>query len=49
MDENDPKSVAKVLKRMGQEMGEDFPGEVDQVVEEAMDSQAADAAGETDL
>src|SRR3989339_230368 len=39
VDENDPKSVAKVLKKMGQEMGEDFPGEVDQIVEEAMDSQ----------
>lgn len=49
VDEDDPKSVAKVLKRMGQEMGEDFPGEVDQLVEEAMDSQAGDAAGETDL
>jgi putative FmdB family regulatory protein len=48
VDENDPKSMAKVLKRMGQEMGED-PGEVDQMVEEAMDSQQADAAGETDL
>ena len=49
MDENDPKSVAKVLKKMGQEMGEDFPGEVDELVEEAMDSQAGDATGETDL
>jgi putative FmdB family regulatory protein len=49
VDENDPKSVAKVLKRMGQEMGEDFPGEVDELVEEAMDSQVSDAAGETDL
>jgi hypothetical protein len=48
-DENDPKSVAKVLKRMGQEMGEDFPGEVDAMVEEAMDSQSAEAGGETDL
>ena len=49
MDENDPKSVAKVLKKMGQEMGEEFPGEVDQMVEEAMDSQGDEAAGETDL
>jgi putative FmdB family regulatory protein len=49
VDEDDPKSVAKVLKRMGQEMGEDFHGEVDQMVEEAMDSQGGDAAGETDL
>lgn len=48
-DENDPQSVAKVLKKMGQEMGEDFPGEVDELVEEAMGSQAGDAAGETDL
>ncbi len=38
VDENDPKSVAQVLKKMGQEMGEDFPGEVDQMVEEAMDT-----------
>jgi putative FmdB family regulatory protein len=49
VDENDPQSVAKVLKKMGQEMGEDFPGEVDELVEEAMDSQAADTTGETDL
>jgi putative FmdB family regulatory protein len=49
VDENDPKSVAKVLKKMGQEMGEDFPGEVDDLVEEAMDSQTADTTGETDL
>ena len=49
VDENDPKSVAKVLKKMGQEMGEDFPGEVDALVEEAMDSQESEAAGEADL
>jgi putative FmdB family regulatory protein len=49
VDENDPQRVAKVLKKMGQEMGEDFPGEVDELVEEAMDSQAGDDAGETDL
>ncbi len=48
MDENDPRSVAKVLKKMGQEMGED-PGEMDQMVEEAMESQSADATGEPDL
>jgi putative FmdB family regulatory protein len=49
VDENDPKSVAKMLKKMGQEMGEDFPGEVDQMVEEAMDAQEGGAAGDTDL
>jgi hypothetical protein len=30
---------------MGQEMGEDFPGEVDQMVEEAMESGAGEAGG----
>lgn len=47
MDENDPRSVAKMLKRMGQEMGEDFPGEVDQLVEEAMESGAGEFSGDT--
>jgi putative FmdB family regulatory protein len=45
VDENDPKSVARALKKMGQEMGEDFPGEVDQMVEEAMESGAGEAGG----
>ncbi len=43
VDENDPKSVAKMLKKLGPELGEDFPGEVDQMVEEAMESEAHDA------
>jgi putative FmdB family regulatory protein len=43
VDENDPKSVARMLKKMGQEMGEDFPGEVDQMVEEAMEGGAGEA------
>jgi putative FmdB family regulatory protein len=37
LDENDPKGMARALKKMGQEMGEEFPGEVDQMVEEAME------------
>lgn len=45
VDENDPKSVARVLKKMGQEMGEDFPGEVDQMVEEAMDRGGEEGGG----
>ena len=49
LDEDDPKSVAKMLKKMGQEMGEDFPGEVDEIVEEAMESQEGEAATETDF
>ena len=39
LDENDPKSVAKWMKRMGREMGEeageDFDEEVEKAVEEA--------------
>ncbi|MHB8384130.1 MAG: FmdB family zinc ribbon protein [Candidatus Binataceae bacterium] len=35
LDESDPKSVARVMKKMGQEMGEDFSGEdFDEAVEE---------------
>ena len=48
VDENDPKSVARMLKKMGQEMGEDFPGEVDQMVEEAMESGGGEE-GEADI
>jgi putative FmdB family regulatory protein len=39
LDENDPKSMAKMLKKLGPELGEDFPGEVDQMIEEAMESE----------
>jgi putative FmdB family regulatory protein len=45
VDENDPKSVARMLKKMGREMGEDFPGEVDQMVEEAMESGGEEDGG----
>jgi putative FmdB family regulatory protein len=48
VDENDPKSVARLLKKMGQEMGEEFPGEVDQLMEEAMESQEETAGEEFD-
>ena len=35
IDENDPKSVARMMKRMGKEMGEEFSGpEFDAAVEE---------------
>ena len=39
LDENDPKSMAKWMKRMGQEMGEDV-GDVDQMMDEAMQEEA---------
>ncbi|MGH7908008.1 MAG: FmdB family zinc ribbon protein [Candidatus Binataceae bacterium] len=35
LDENDPKSVARIMKRMGKEMGDEFGGpEFDQAVDE---------------
>lgn len=37
LDENDPKSVARWMKKMGKEMGEDLGEDFDQVVEEAME------------
>ncbi len=41
LDENDPGSVARWMKKMGKEMGEDFGGDIDQLAEEA----AQEAAG----
>ena len=36
LDENDPKSVARLMKKMGREMGEDLGEGFDQAVEEEM-------------
>src|SRR5574337_872679 len=33
VDENDPKSVARALKKMGREMGEDLPPEFNEITE----------------
>ena len=42
LDESDPASIARWVKKMGSEMGEDFAGEdIDQLAEEA----AAEASG----
>ncbi len=44
LDENDPSSVARWMKKMGKEMGEDFGGEdMDQLADEA----AREASGDT--
>lgn len=37
LDENDPKSMARWMKRMGKEMGEDMGEDVDQMVDETME------------
>ena len=42
LDENDPGSVARWMKKMGKEMGEDFGGEdIDQIAEEAAQEAAS--------
>jgi putative FmdB family regulatory protein len=47
-DENDPKSVARMMRRMGREMGDEFAGpEFDEAVEEIENGGAMD--GEDDL
>jgi putative FmdB family regulatory protein len=48
LDENDPASVARWMKKMGREMGEDFGGEdIDQIAEEAAaEAEGGGAAGE---
>ena len=47
VDENDPKSMAKWMKRMGSELGEDA-GDIDQMVEEAMEEESGAGKGETE-
>jgi putative FmdB family regulatory protein len=45
LDENDPKSMAKWMKRMGKELGEDA-GDVDQMMDEAMQEEAKEKPGQ---
>jgi putative FmdB family regulatory protein len=46
LDENDPKSVARWMKKMGKEMGEEMGGEdFDQMVDEAMTEAEAGGPG----
>ncbi len=33
IDENDPRSMARMMRKMGSELGEDMPGEFDEVVD----------------
>lgn len=48
IDENDPKSVARWMRKMGKEMGEDVGGEdVDQMIDE-IESGEGDLGGEGD-
>jgi len=46
LDEKDPKSMGKWMKKMGKEMGEDMGEDVDQMVEEAMEEERASKSEE---
>ncbi len=45
LDENDPGSVARWMKKMGKEMGEDLGGDIDQLAEEAAQEAAGGGGG----
>ena len=48
LDENDPVSMARWMKRMGKELGEDMGTDFDQMVDESMESaEGAPDSGET--
>ena len=47
LDENDPKSMSKWMKRMGKEMGEDMGEDVDQMVDEAMEEERTSKSEES--
>jgi len=46
LDENDPRSVARWMKKMGKEMGEELGEDFDQAVEEAMEEAEKAKKGE---
>ncbi len=46
LDENDPKSMARWMKKMGKEMGEDLGEDVDEMVDQAMEEEVASKPGE---
>ena len=48
LDENDPKSVARWMKKMGKEMGEDMGDDLDESIDEAMAEAGEDEDGEVD-
>lgn len=56
-DENDPRSMGKMMRKMGQELGEDMPPEFDEVVDrleagedpEQIEQDLPDLGGDADL
>jgi putative FmdB family regulatory protein len=48
IDENDPASVARFMKKMGQEMGEDLGEDIAQAIEEEMSGGGGEGGGAGD-
>lgn len=48
LDENDPKSMVKFIKKMGREIGDELGEDYDQLVEEAEEEAAKAASGQED-
>jgi len=48
LDEKDPRSIARWVKKMGKEMGEDLGVDIDQAVEESMEEQESSGSGDTE-
>jgi putative FmdB family regulatory protein len=46
VDENDPASVARFMKRMGRELGDELGEDFEEAIDEAMAESEQDAAGE---
>jgi putative FmdB family regulatory protein len=46
LDEGDPSSVARFMKKMGRELGDDLGDDFDEAVDEAVSESAGEGAGE---
>jgi hypothetical protein len=47
LDENDPASMARWMKRMGKEMGEDLGEDVDSMIDQAMEEEMTGKGAES--
>jgi putative FmdB family regulatory protein len=47
LDEDDPKSVARWMKKMGRELGDEAGEDFDEAIDEAMETEEANEASET--
>jgi putative FmdB family regulatory protein len=49
LDENDPASMARWMKRMGKDLGEDMGTDFDQMVDESMEEEGGEVNAQKDL